>query len=136
MENRLKVVWRRMLRYVFRIFRQKTSEAELENWVDFVKRAASRVDALAEEMGMESWIATSRRRKWKLAGQLVRKSDDRWSKLLLDWKPCDGHGRGRGRPRTRWSSSIETFAGGDWLRLAADESGWNDLEESYVLMPR
>jgi hypothetical protein len=136
MENRSKVVLRRMLRYVFRIFRDHSSQTELESWVDYLKRAAFRVDILAERMGMEGWIATSRRRKWKFAGQLVRKTDDRWAKLLLNWKPYDGHGRGQGRPRTRWSDSIEDFVGGDWLRIAADECLWNDLEESYVAMAR
>ena len=136
MEHQLKVVWRRMLRYVFRIFRTQTNERELENWIDFVKRAASRVDVLAEQMGMEGWIATSRRRKWKFAGQLVRKTDDRWSKLLLTWRPYNGHGRGPGRPRTRWNDSIAEFCGGDWLSIAADECRWNDLEDLYALMAR
>ena len=63
MEGSLKVLWRRMLRYVFRIFRRRVSDSQLEDWVDYIKRAAVKVDMLADQMGMEGWIATSRRRK-------------------------------------------------------------------------
>ena len=93
MESSLKVLWRRMLRYVFRIFRRRMSDLQLESWIDYVKRAAVKVDTLADQMGMEGWIATSRRRKWKFAGQTARKQDERWSNLLLNWKPRGGHGR-------------------------------------------
>ena len=125
-----------MLRNVFRIFRRRSGEEEPENWVDYVKRSARKVDTLAEQMEMEGWIATSRRRKWKFAGELARKQDNRWSNLLLNWKPNRGHGRSQGRPCTRWSDSIEEFAGGDWLSIAGDKCRWFELEESYALLAR
>ena len=62
MERQLRVARRRMLRYVFRVHRQKD-----ENWVDFIRRAAHHVDSLAEDSGMEDWVRMHRRQKWRFA---------------------------------------------------------------------
>ena len=59
-ENRLQVVSINMLRYVFCMPRNQTSELDLENWVDYVKRAACIIEVIADQMGIESWKAASR----------------------------------------------------------------------------
>ena len=135
MERNLRTAWRRMLRYVFGLHRQRaaTEDESDETWVDFIKRSAHRVDELASELGMENWVLGHRRRKWRAAGKLVRQTDDRWSRRILDWTPHCGNGRGRGRPRTRWSDHLEKYAGGGWKETARDEGLWKILEEGYVL---
>ena len=131
MENRLRTAWRRMLRYVFRVHRRPVDgTTEMEPWVDFVQRAARRVETMAEQYGLESWVQTHRRMKWRLAGKLVRQTDCRWSKMLLDWRPASD--RGRGRPKLRWTDHLERYAGGNWRQLAHDEGQWNYLENGFA----
>lgn len=132
MEARLRTAWRRMLRYVLRIHRRKDG-LETEAWVDFVKRSAETVEAMANVHGIESWVAGYRRRKWRLAGRLARQTDERWSTMLLELRPCNGLGRSRGHPRTRWVDHIEALAGGSWKEIAMDTSQWALLEEGFVL---
>ena len=51
---------------------------------------------------------------------------------MLDWKPNHGHGRSRGRPKTRWTDSLDSFAGGDWKHVAQDEKQWDTYEDAFV----
>ena len=135
MDRDLRTVRRKMLRYVFRIHRQRAQAPERpddEEWPDFLRRAARNVDSLSCASGMTDWILTSRSRKWQFAGKLARATDDRWSRQVLLWKPNHGLGRAPGHPATRWSDALEQFAGGDWMSLAADKSQWDYLEAGFV----
>ena len=131
MEKKLQVTRRRMLRFVFRIFRKKV-EGESEDWVDYLRRANSRIQKLSTELGAKEWVETQRCYKWRFAGELARQTDSRWSQLVLDWKPHWGQGRSRGHPTTRWSDQIEQFAGGDWMAIAADPDQWELAESGFV----
>ena len=125
-----------MLRYVFRIHRQRSFGRErLEDWVQFVQNAAHRVDSIAETGGMENWVISARRRKWRFAGVVARQTDGRWSQRLVEWRPFQGHGRSRGHPKTRWADSLEKFAGGDWMTLARDKDTWDAYEHPYGSHP-
>ena len=121
-------------RYVFRLHRQRVGAQadQLEDWVDFVKRTAHRVDTISENAGMEDWVRMYRRRKWRFAGITARRQDNRWSKLILSWRPNFGVGRSRGAPVTRWSDQLEKFAGGEWMQLAADIAQWEDAEDVFA----
>jgi hypothetical protein len=130
-ESTVKSLQRKMLRYVLRIFRKTTSAGDLEDWVDYMKRSAEVVDAQRQHHNMEEWIVLSRRKKWRFAGQTARRTDNRWSHLLINWKPNFGHGRLPGRPWTRWSDDLVAYAGGSWDKVAADEDLWNILEHGY-----
>jgi hypothetical protein len=130
MEKQLTTTRRRMLRYVCRLF-CKTAAGEDEEWIHYMKRSAQKIDELSEHHGMHGWINTHRRRKWQLAGRLARASDERWSKLVLEWRPNAGHGRCRGRPATRWTDELERFAGGDWQQVAQNEEEWNLYSCAY-----
>ena len=132
MENNLRATWRRMLRYVFRTHRLQHAgpDGGPEPWVDYVRRTAHLVDDLAAKAGVESWVRTSRRRKWRLGGCLARVNDDRWSWKVLSWVPPSQ--RSRQRPRTRWSDSLAQFAGGNWCEVACDLAQWSALEEGFV----
>ena len=81
---------------------------------------------------MKDWIAESRRRKWRFAGEVARKTDGRWTKTILSWKPCFGFGRAPGRPKTRWSNDLVQFAGDLWQNVAEDGHFWACLEEGFV----
>jgi len=116
-----------MLRYVFQAHRRSD-----DDWVPFVQRTAQRVDSLAANYQMEDWIQLYRKRKWKFAGRLARKTDDWWSRLTATWRPNDGHGRDRGVPCTLWSDQLETFAGGDWMTEAMDSDRWISSEEVFA----
>ncbi|CAK1600115.1 unnamed protein product [Parnassius mnemosyne] len=43
--------------------------------------------------------------KWQWAGHIARRTDDRWGKKVLEWRPRTG-GRSVGRPSTRWSDDL------------------------------
>ena len=118
---------RKMLRYVLRLHRQGAEE-----WVAYLQRSARILESLAEKFDSVDWVQTYWRRKWRFAGRLATLDDDRWSKLVLEWKPTLGFGRSRGRPCTRWSDQIESFVGGGWQSIAADHSEWESLEDHFV----
>ena len=85
--------WRRMLRHAFCIHRRRDASAEpLEDWVEYVRRAARQIETKAEPIGLESWHLTYRRRKWRFAGKVARKMDARWSTKSLQWVPNEGDG--------------------------------------------
>ena len=82
---------------------------------------------------MCDWVVEYRRVKWRVAGELARKINGRWSTRTLSWRPLFGVGRNQGRPKTRWSDDFEKFAGGAWNELASDEDLWSTLEEGFVV---
>ena len=100
-------------------------------YIDFVQRSAHKVDELAAKLGLESWVQTYRRRKWRFAGRLARLEDGRWSHKILNWQP-ESH-RSRQRPLTRWSDQLTKYAGGNWMEIAVDTAHWSALEEGFVL---
>jgi hypothetical protein len=71
-------------------------------------------------------------RKWKWAGHVSRMSDNRWTILLTDWRPRDGH-RKRGRPSKRWRDELDhywrTVA---WKRYAQDRGTWKQHTEAFI----
>ena len=127
MEKILVVQRRRMLRYVFRVHRQPS-----ETWVEYMKRSAAHIDELSERQGLQTWAHTYRQTKWRFAGATARQTDNRWSKVILGWKPDSELGRDRGRPVTRWSDDIEALAGGSWQTAAEDTNLWSSLERGFV----
>ena len=135
MQHQLQVVRRRMLRYVFRIHRRRinigAAAGSMEDWVDFVRRAAHRVDNLSNEMRMGDWINIHKARKWRFAGKQARAQDGRWSHKLLQLE-MGGYTRDPGRPKTRWTDQLERFAGGDWMAVALDEERWDFLTQCFV----
>ena len=131
MEKRLHATWRKMLRYVFRLHRQKETD-DLEGWIDYMRSSATKVDQMAKDFGMSDWVALYRTRKYRFAGRVVRQTDKRWSKLAIDWVPNGGTGRSQGRPFTRWSDDLVRYAGEEWPAEALDASLWSAAEEGFV----
>ena len=133
MEGQLHVAWRRMLRYVFCLHR-KTSTSDPEDWVSYMQRTAHAVDGLAASYGLASWVAAYRKRKCGFAGRVARQADNRWSTLVVNWRPQSG--RHPGRPCTRWTDDLEQFAGGSWQELAQSEQEWALTSDIFAVRPR
>ena len=131
MKRCLQVERRKMLIYVFRIFRIKEDEVK-ETWETYMQRSSRKIDEISKQHGMEDWVTQCLRRKWKFAGKTARQTDKRWSNTILRWKPDGGRGRQRGRPKTRWEDDISALAGGDWVEVAKDEQLWEALQEGFI----
>ena len=69
--------------------------------------------------------------KWKWAGHLMRREDNRWTKRATEWQPRTGK-RKRGRPKRRWRDDLDAFLGISWARLAQDRDKWQNHEEGYI----
>ncbi|KAL0852521.1 hypothetical protein ABMA27_017001 [Loxostege sticticalis] len=69
--------------------------------------------------------------KWQWAGHIARRTDGRWGRKVLEWRPRAGR-RSVGRPPTRWTDDLVKVAGGAWMRAAQDRILWKSLGEAYV----
>ncbi|CAH2083561.1 unnamed protein product [Euphydryas editha] len=69
--------------------------------------------------------------KWQWAGHLCRRTDGRWSRRVLEWRPRIGK-RSVGRPPTRWTDDLRRIAGVGWMRIAESRDVWRELGEAYV----
>ena len=107
-----------------------TSDVELEPWPEFIQRVTHHIEDLLDSICLEDWVVLHRRRKWNFLHRVASARDDRWSKLLLAWKPQGV--RSAGRPCTRWSDCIEQLAGGGWLSLAEDANLWALSVDTYA----
>ena len=103
MESKLRTTWRKMLRYMFRLHRQRL-DSEPEESSDYMKRSAEQLETIALRFGMEDWVKAYRRRKYRFAGKVARQTDARWSHVIVHWTPNGGNGRDRGKPHSLWMS--------------------------------
>ncbi|CAB3248796.1 unnamed protein product [Arctia plantaginis] len=69
--------------------------------------------------------------KWQWAGHISRRTDNRWGKRVLEWRPRLGK-RSVGRPQARWSDDLRKMAGRSWMREAQNRSKWRAMGEAYV----
>ena len=69
--------------------------------------------------------------KWQWAGHVCRRTDERWSRRVLEWRPRLGK-RCVGRPAARWSDDMRKLAGVGWMRVAEHREQWRALGEAYV----
>ncbi|CAG4978815.1 unnamed protein product [Colias eurytheme] len=69
--------------------------------------------------------------KWRWAGHVCRRTDGRWSRHVLEWRPRTGK-RSVGRPAARWTDDLKKVAGIGWMRYAEERENWRDLGEAYV----
>ena len=112
---------------------------EVENWIDWIKRATGIAEGILEKCRLEDWIAGQRRRLYRWAGHQARLQDNRWSSLVLAWQPTDGK-RSAGHPRRRWVDRLNRFFlkehGLDrhmWMTIAQCRDTWKTYEDDFVL---
>ena len=76
-------------------------------------------------------IEKTKEAKWRWAGHVARRDDNRWTKRLTEWQPRTGKRR-RGRQKRRWRDDLTAYVGTAWSRLAQDRSRWLLHEEGYT----
>jgi hypothetical protein len=69
--------------------------------------------------------------KWQWAGHISRRTDNRWGKRILEWRPRLGK-LSVGRTQARWSDDLRRTAGRSWMRVAEDRARWREFGEAYV----
>lgn len=69
--------------------------------------------------------------KWQWADHIVRRTDNRWGRKVLEWRPRFGK-RNTGRPPTRWTDDLKKTAGIRWIQRAQERMEWRALGEAYV----
>eukprot|EP00973_Karenia_brevis_P090885 12404833-Karenia_brevis.AAC.1 len=79
---------------------EKDDEDELthlEPWIDWIRRTTHLAEGSLKRAGLEDWVRAVRRKQWRWAGHLARRTDGRWSTKVLSWTPTDGY-RHQGHP--------------------------------------
>ena len=111
---------------------------DLENWVDYFKRATGVAEDCLKNARLEDWVSGQRRRKWRWAGHTARRFDGRWSHKVLHMRDMGGT-RKVGHPATRWRDSIGNFVSANtrftssqWITLAQSRDEWHALEDGFV----
>ena len=87
---------------------------------------------LRNSTGVLDIIQVIKQKKWRWAGHLARRHDDRRTHKLTDWTPR-GYVRGRGRQSRRWMDDIKEYGGVTWMRTAQDRVDWKIGEEAFLL---
>ena len=111
---------------------------DLESWVEWIRRSTSIAEGMLKNIKIEDWIAGRRRRKFRWAGHVARRSDERWSYKVLYWKPVDGR-RVVGHPKKRRTDIIDSYfeeecdlEKGAWMALAQCRETWKSFENKFV----
>jgi hypothetical protein len=137
-ERKLRSTQRRMLRLICQTWRMKECNGDAEAWVEWIRRATHKAEELMSIVGMESWITSQKRKKWRWAGHVARMTDDRWTVKSLLWMPEHANRR-VGRPSRRWSDDIDQFCqehfdceAGEWVLYAQSREDWKHLEDVFV----
>ena len=142
-QNKLRAVQRKMLRIIIGVRRKRTlditGEAVLEDWVQWIQRSTHEAERIRQFYNIPDWNEEVDRRKFRWAGHVARRKDNRWTKIILEWA-LNGM-RTRGRPCMRWCDSLNKFFFGasnmhvgnaPWMILAQNREKWRKLEEDYI----
>jgi len=155
LNTKLQRTQRRMLRLIIGTARrqhtsptQMTTEATLEAWPDYIKRATTLADAQLRKLHIESWPNTYLKRKWRWASRIAKQPTTRWTRLAANWKPQLDHKRSttrrQARPYKRWSDDFDAFLQAvhddnssqanptQWLDVATNDATWSQLEHKFI----
>ncbi len=86
---------------------------------------------IREQTKVEDILARIKMRKWSWAGHIMCRTDNRWTKRVIEWQPRNCK-RIQGRQRVRWGDEI-TFAGAEWSTLTSGRERWKRLGKAFVL---
>ena len=111
-------------------------EDTLEPWLDWFRRATHTAEDLAKKHFVQDWVDESHKRKWRLAGHMARRTDERWATCLLNWVPSTGR-RKVGHPVKRWGDELAVFHrvvfdNTFWQTSAQCRTSWSLLEEDFA----
>ena len=87
---------------------------------------------LREKSGVQDIIKTIKSKKWRWAGHLARRYDNRWTCKTTNWTPRN-QTRKRGRQNRRWRDELRTYNGIAWQQTAQDRVKWKIGEEAFLL---
>jgi hypothetical protein len=111
-----------------------TCDDDLEDWVDWIKRATGIAEQKTNKSGVEDWVNEQAKRKFLWAGHVARRDDGRWNEKLLHWWP-EGE-RSREHPKRRWSDVFDAYfeeiGRGEWLLYTGNRPSWAELAENFV----
>ena len=82
-----------------------------EPWADTMRRMRDRVARAMSIFPIEAWSAQLARRKFKMAGRFMARSQD-WPSIIVLWDPKSTNPmacRSRGRPQRRWDDYFHEF---------------------------
>jgi hypothetical protein len=71
------------------------------------------------------------RMKWQWAGHISCRTDNRWGKRVLEWRPRLGK-RSVERLQVRLSDDLRRTAGRSLMWIAVDRARWREITEAYV----
>lgn len=113
--NRIRVTQRRMERAMLGL-----------SWRDRVPN-----ESLRRRTGVVDAVERIALLKWNWAGHVARRTDNRWTRRIIEWRPRQEAYRSRGRPPTRWTDDIKRVES-NWMNAARDREKWRKLREAYV----
>ncbi len=86
-------------------------------------------EKIRAKTGVDDILSTIISAKWRWAGHIARRNDNRWAKRIYEWQPRTGKRR-RGRQNTRWRDSLVTAEGITWPRKANDRLMWRNMKRT------
>lgn len=110
---------------------KKTQRAMERSILNIRLRDKIRNTSIREETQVQDVGYTIKKLKFKYAGHIMRASNERWEKLVTEWRPYEGR-RKRGRPKTRWRDELENRVGKLWHRETFDRAKWKRIGEAYA----
>ncbi len=87
---------------------------------------------IREQTNVEDILMTIKKKKWSWAGHIMGRTDNRWTKRVMEWQPKKTPRKARGG-RVRWRDEISAFAGVRWSSLTTDREKWKGLRKAFVL---
>ena len=99
-----------------------------ETWVEWIRRTTHCAEDCLRKARIPDWFEEQRRRQFRFAGHTARRTDGRWSRLMLDWCPQSGS-RLPWRPTRRWADALQSFLKGRGL----DPSTWIESAQNRIL---
>lgn len=108
---------------------------DTETWVQWMVRTSRLADEAMKRARIDDWYLEQKRRKWRWAGHVARRENERWAKRMLNWEPRGGR-RGVGRPVLRWEDPLVASArqqgATPWQEIAQDRARRQELEEDFL----